>query len=109
MSAAPAAAVDDSHVRDALRLVQDPEAGMNIVDLGLVYEVDVHAGGVNIALTMTSAACPMAEMIVDEAREAVRAVMPPGSEVAVDLVWDPPWTPDKMSDLAREQFGWAPR
>jgi metal-sulfur cluster biosynthetic enzyme len=101
---------DEDSVRDALRGVMDPEAGMNIVDLGLVYGIEVsEPQGVKLQLTMTSAACPMAEMIVDEARAAVEAALPPHTPVEVELVWDPPWTPDRMSGLAREQFGWAPR
>jgi metal-sulfur cluster biosynthetic enzyme len=102
-------APDDSVVRDALRQVMDPEAGMNIVDLGLIYGVEVSDAVVHIDLTMTSAACPMAESIIDEVSAAVAAVVPPDTQVDVALVWDPPWTPDRMSDLAREHFGWAPR
>jgi len=101
-------AADESAVRDALRQVLDPEAGMNIVDLGLVYGIEVSDASVHIDLTMTSAACPMAEMIVDDVVAAVVAAVP-GAEVDVALVWDPPWTPDRMSDFAREHFGWAPR
>jgi metal-sulfur cluster biosynthetic enzyme len=100
---------DESAVRDALRQVQDPEAGMNIVDLGLVYSIEVSDQSVQVDLTMTTAACPMADLIVDQAREAIIGAVPPGSGVDVRLVWDPPWTPDRMSDLAREQFGWSHR
>jgi metal-sulfur cluster biosynthetic enzyme len=101
--------IDDTAVRDALRQVQDPEAGMNIVDLGLVYAVEVADGSIQVDLTMTTAACPMADLIVDQARGAIAAAAPPGTPIEVRLVWDPPWTPDKMSDLAREQFGWSHR
>jgi metal-sulfur cluster biosynthetic enzyme len=99
---------DESVVRDALRQVLDPEAGMNIVDLGLVYGIEIAGASVRIDLTMTSAACPMAEMIVDDVVAAVTAVVPEVA-VEVELVWDPPWTPERMSDLAREHFGWTPR
>lgn len=102
----PIALPDDDAVREALRRVEDPEAGMNIVDLGLVYAVDVGAGAVRVDLTMTTAACPMADMIVDGARDAIIAVVPAGTIVDVQLVWDPPWTPDKMTGIAREHFGW---
>jgi metal-sulfur cluster biosynthetic enzyme len=98
---------DDDAVREALRSVDDPEAGMNIVDLGLVYGVEVFADVVQIELTMTTAACPMADMIVDQARAAVEAIVPEGVVVDVQLVWDPPWTPDKMSGIARGHFGWG--
>ena len=93
-------------MRGALRQVEDPEAGMNIVDLGLVYAVEVGAGTVRVDLTMTTAACPMADLIVGQARDAIDAIVPDGTTVDVQLVWDPPWTPDKMSDVAREHFGW---
>ena len=101
------ATLDDEAVREALRSVDDPEAGMNIVDLGLVYAIEVQPEAVHIDLTMTTAACPMAEMIVDQAHDAVAAIVPAGTAVEVDLVWDPPWTPDKMSGIAREHFGWT--
>jgi len=97
---------DDDAVREALRQVEDPEAGMNIVDLGLVYAVEVDAGAVRVDLTMTTAACPMADMIVDGTRDAINAMVPAGTTVDVRLVWDPPWTPDKMTGIARAHFGW---
>jgi metal-sulfur cluster biosynthetic enzyme len=98
---------DDDAVREALRQVDDPEAGMNIVDLGLVYGVDVTPDGVRVEMTMTTAACPMTDMIVEQARDVVAAIVPSGTSVDVQLVWDPPWTPDKMSGIAREHFGWS--
>ena len=97
---------DADALRDALRVVDDPEAGMNIVDLGLVYAIEVGAEGVQVDLTMTSAACPMAEMIVDQVQAAIEAVVPAQTPVEVRLVWDPPWTPDKMTGIAKEHFGW---
>jgi metal-sulfur cluster biosynthetic enzyme len=98
---------DDDAVREALRQVEDPEAGMNIVDLGLVYGVEVTADAVVVDMTMTTAACPMTDMIVGEARDVIGAVVPLGTTVDVRLVWDPPWTPDKMSGIAKEHFGWS--
>lgn len=97
---------DADALLDALRVVDDPEAGMSIVDLGLVYGVEADAAGVRVALTMTSAACPMAEMIVDQVQDALRAIVPPQTAIEVNLVWDPPWTPDKMTGIAKEHFGW---
>jgi metal-sulfur cluster biosynthetic enzyme len=98
---------DDDAVLDALRGVDDPEAGMNIVDLGLVYTVEVSANAVRVDMTMTTAACPMADTIVDQAREAIAAIARPGTDIAVRLVWDPPWTPARMTGIAREHFGWT--
>ena len=94
-------------VREALRSVEDPEAGMNIVDLGLVYEIDAQPGKVRVQMTMTSPACPVGPYLVDEAAAAVRAAAPDGTEVQVDLVWEPPWTPERMSPEAQGRFGWA--
>lgn len=98
--------VDDAAIRSALRQVEDPEAGMNIVDLGLVYRIEIAPSIVCVDLTMTSAACPMTETVVDEARAAIAALVPEGTAIDVRLVWDPPWTPDRMADDAREHFGW---
>jgi metal-sulfur cluster biosynthetic enzyme len=80
---------------------------MNIVDLGLVYGVDVSINTVRVTMTMTTAACPMTEMIVEQVREAVAAILPEGAAVDTNLVWDPPWTPDKMTGIAKEHFGWG--
>jgi metal-sulfur cluster biosynthetic enzyme len=98
---------DDEAVREALRQVDDPEAGMNIVDLGLVYAVDVGADAVRIDMTMTTAACPMVDMITDQARGVVAAIVPQGTAIDIRLVWDPPWTPDKMTGIAKDHFGWT--
>jgi len=98
---------DDDAVREALRSVEDAEAGMNIVDLGLVYGVEVAAAAVHVAMTMTTAACPIAETIVEQARSAIAKIVPPGTDVDVRLVWDPPWTPDRMTGVAKEYFGWG--
>jgi metal-sulfur cluster biosynthetic enzyme len=100
--------VDVERVRDALRTVIDPEAGVNIVDLGLVYGIEVMPDAVEVLLTMTSAACPMAEMVLDDVRAALERLLPPQVWVEVVLVWDPPWTPERMSAAARRQFGWEP-
>ena len=104
---APASMPSEAAVREALRQVDDPEAGMNIVDLGLVYSVEVGERAVRVDVTMTTAACPMADMITDEARNVVSAIVPEGTAIDVRLVWDPPWTPDRMSGIAKEHFGWT--
>ena len=105
------AAIDEDAARDALWGVRDPESGMNVVDCVLFYGVGPPApdGGVTVRLTMTSAACPMADLIIDQVHDALAGAFGADALLTVDLVWDPPWTPDRMSDLAREQFGWAPR
>lgn len=97
---------DADAVRDALRQVIDPEVGINIVDLGLVYAIDIHAESVRIEMTMTSAACPMGDMIVDDVYEVLHAVLPSMMQPDVCLVWEPPWTPAMMSDEGKLHFGW---
>lgn len=100
--------LDDDTVRELLGAVIDPEVGMNIVELGLVYGIDVSQERVHVLLTMTSAACPMTEMIVDDAYDRLAAALPPETEIDIELVWDPPWTPERMSEAARIVFGWHP-
>ena len=105
----PAAAVPPptaDRLREALRAVVDPEAGINIVDLGLVYGIDIDGAVVRVALTMTSPACPMGEMIADDVESTLRAVLPEGMQTDVQLVWLPPWEPSMMSDKARSHFEW---
>ena len=83
----------EERVREALRSVDDPEVGMNIVDLGLVYRIDIAPELVRIELSMTTPACPMGELITDNARKAVAAALPQNVAVEVVLVWESPWTP----------------
>ena len=90
----------------ALRTVQDPEAAMSIVDLGLVYAVDCGAQEVRVDMTLTSPSCPLGPYMVDEVTAAIRAAVPGVPDVQVNLVWDPPWTPERMSEEARTHFGW---
>lgn len=96
----------EERVRQALCSVDDPEVGMNIVDLGLVYRVEIWPERVRVELTMTTPACPMGELITDNARRAVGAALAQNMAVEVVLVWEPPWTPDRMSESARQTFGW---
>jgi len=96
----------EEQVREALRSVDDPEVGINIVDLGLVYRVDITPERVRVELTMTTPACPMGDLITDHVRRAVGAMSPDGVGVDVELVWDPIWTPDRMSETAKQTLGW---
>jgi metal-sulfur cluster biosynthetic enzyme len=99
--------MSEDDVREALKTVEDPEAGMNIVDLGLVYGIAVAPGRVRVEMTMTSPACPVGSYLVDESAAAIRALAPAGTDVEVELVWEPPWTPDLMSKEAQSRFGWS--
>lgn len=96
----------EERVREALRSVDDPEVGMNIVDLGLVYRIDITQERVRVELTMTTPACPMGDVVTDNARKAIAAALAKDLAVEVVLVWEPPWTPDRMSESARQTFGW---
>jgi FeS assembly SUF system protein len=90
---------------DALRKVYDPEIPVNIYDLGLIYGIDIAANGdCHIDMTLTAPACPVAGMMPGMVKEAVCQVEGIG-DVQVDLVWDPPWTQDKMSEEAMLQLG----
>ena len=93
-------------VTEALRQVEDPELGMDIVDLGLLYDVEVADGKVKVVHTLTSMGCPVGPMIQERINEVTRTV--PGVEdVEVELTWDPPWTPDKMSEDAKFILGFG--
>ena len=93
-------------IRAALREVLDPEVGINVVDLGLVYGIEVEGDLVQVDLTMTSAACPLGAHLKDQAIAAIRSHCPDVARVTVDLVWDPPWSPERMSAEARRSLGW---
>jgi metal-sulfur cluster biosynthetic enzyme len=95
-------------ILEALRKVEDPEAAMSIVDLGLVYEVECAEQEVRVDMTLTSPSCPLGPYMIDEVTAAVRAAVPGVPDVRVNLVWDPPWTPERMSQEARTRFGWSP-
>ena len=90
---------------EALRKVHDPEIPVNIYDLGLIYRIDIAPNGaIHIDMTLTAPACPVAGMMPVMVKDAVGQVEGVG-EVLVDLVWDPPWTQDKMSEEAMLQLG----
>ena len=91
-------------VREALRHVEDPELGMDIVDLGLLYDVEVEDGKVKVIHTLTSMGCPVGPMIQEQIHEVVTA-LPEVNDVEVELTWDPPWTPEKMSEDAKFILG----
>ena len=93
-------------VRDALRLVEDPELGMDIVELGLLYDVEVDGARVKVIHSLTSMGCPAGPMIQEDIQN-VASSMPGVEEVEVELTWDPPWTPDKMSDDAKFILGFG--
>jgi len=87
----------EAPLRGALANVVDPEIAMSIVDVGLVYGVTVTPERAHVRLTMTSAACPVADVIVGDIEAELDRVVPPALQICVELVWEPPWTPDRMS------------
>ncbi|MCK9381443.1 MAG: metal-sulfur cluster assembly factor [Sulfuritalea sp.] len=108
-SAAPdKPSLDEQQVRDVLRQVIDPEVGMNIVALGLVYRVEVAPDSLVIEMTMTSPACPMGEMIVGDVHAALKQILPDTIEPDIRLVWEPPWNPSMMDEASKQHFGWEP-
>jgi metal-sulfur cluster biosynthetic enzyme len=93
-------------VEKALRRVIDPEMALNIVDLGLVYNVGLRQDRADVRITMTSAACPVMELIVEDVRHELGEALPDGTRVEVEVCWSPPWTPEHMSANARAVMGW---
>jgi metal-sulfur cluster biosynthetic enzyme/nitrite reductase/ring-hydroxylating ferredoxin subunit len=102
---APAAEdVDDAAILEALRQVIDPELMINIVDLGLIYTIQHVAPKVNVEMTLTSPACPAGPQIIQQSKMVLER-LPGVSDVQIKLVMSPPWTPDRMTDEARDQLG----
>ncbi len=100
----PVAREIEEKVVEQLRSVYDPEIPVNIFELGLIYEIDVTPeGAVKILMTLTSPACPVAGSLPPDVEARVRAI-PGVVEARVDVVWDPPWSPDKMTEAARLQL-----
>lgn len=90
----------------ALKRVVDPEVALSIVDVGLVYGVTITPETARVRLTMTSAACPVADLIIEEVEQELDRVLPAGCSIEVALCWEPPWTPDMMSESARRFMAW---
>jgi metal-sulfur cluster biosynthetic enzyme len=91
--------VDD--VTEAMKDVVDPELGINVVDLGLVYDVHLDGNDVVLDMTLTSAACPLTDVISDQTNSALEGIV---DDVTINWVWMPPWGPDKITEDGREQL-----
>ena len=98
------AALNADTVRQALRQVRDPELDMNIIDLGLVYDVEVDEGQVRINMTLTSPGCPAGPMITNDIYKVVRA-LEGVKDVDIDIVWEPYWTPERIDPKIRAMMG----
>ena len=91
-------------VRNALTQVVDPELHMNIVDLGLVYKIEVEGSSAHVEMTLTSPGCPFGPYLIHQVNEAAERVEGI-NDAQVDIVWEPPWGPDKMTEEARLELG----
>lgn len=94
----------EADVRDALANVVDPELHMNIIDLGLVYKIEVDGESAHVEMTLTSPGCPFGPYLLHQVNEAATNVEGI-AEAQVDIVWEPPWGPDKMTEEARLELG----
>lgn len=100
-------AVDDAVVRQRLTGVIDPELGIGIVDLGLVYDVTVDDHTIAVTMTMTTPACPLGPYLEESVESALADVAGPRL-ITIDVVFEPPWSPDMISPEGLDQLGWKP-
>ena len=99
--------IDKQRILEALKAVKDPEIPINVVDLGLIYRLDVAEDGtVEVDMTLTAIGCPAAPQMLEAAKLAIESVEGV-KEAKVNLVWTPPWTPDRMSERAKRALGRA--
>lgn len=96
--------VTEKDVRSALKTVKDPELNLDLVVLGLVYDIEVDEGDVHVVMSLTSPMCPVADQIVSDVRTAITK-MEGVESCEVDLTFDPPWTPDRIAPLIRSSLG----
>lgn len=99
----------DPDVLECLQEVMDPEIGLSVVDLGLVYQAERGGDGVDVALTLTTRACPLGEMFLEDARERLVRRFRDVPRITIELVWNPIWTPDRITPRGQEVLGRAPR
>lgn len=98
--------IHEHAVHDILAAIPDPELGISIVDLGLIYGIEIIGGKVTVEMTMTTPACPLHAHLRQAIQDAIQAHLPEVESVNVVLVWDPPWHPMRMSLEARRRLGW---
>lgn len=98
---------NNEEIRESLKAVKDPELMLDIINLGLVYEVNVDPkeARVDVDMTLTSPGCPVGPQIINDAYQVIRAQFPEIDEVNINLVWSPFWHPDMMSDEAKDELG----
>ena len=98
--------ISEGTVREALREVYDPELGVNVVDLGLIYGIEVDGARVRVTMTLTTPGCPLHDTITEAVNEAVGYIIPGVESVDVNVVWDPRWSPEMMTAAGRQELGW---
>jgi metal-sulfur cluster biosynthetic enzyme len=96
--------ISHDQIIQALRQVNDPEVGINIVDLGLIYDIKVKNNRVHVTMTLTTPGCPLTTYLVGMTEDAIRASIPNVEKVEIELVWEPRWDPSRMSDAARSEL-----
>lgn len=96
---------DKENIEEQLKTVMDPETGVSIVDMGFIYGIETEGNSVSIEMTLTTPGCPMHSSFKREVEEKIGS-MDGVKEVEVKIVFDPPWTPEKMSDKAKEKLGY---
>ncbi|HEU4793453.1 MAG TPA: metal-sulfur cluster assembly factor [Nitrolancea sp.] len=98
--------VREDLVMAALREVFDPELGINVVDLGLVYGVEIEGDDILVRMTLTTPGCPLHDTLTQAVDEAVRYFNPSAGSVSVDLIWEPRWKPEMITPAGRRELGW---
>jgi metal-sulfur cluster biosynthetic enzyme len=97
--------IDKKTIKNKLKQVLDPELGISIVDLGLIYEIKVEKGKVKILMTLTSVGCPLFSLIEEEVKNRLKELGLKEEEIELELTFDPPWTLERMSKEARAMLG----
>jgi metal-sulfur cluster biosynthetic enzyme len=98
--------IREGTIREALREVIDPELGVNVVDLGLIYDIAVEGANVLVTMTLTTPGCPLHDTITEAVNEAIGHYIPGVEAVQIELVWEPRWAPEMMTEAGRREIGW---
>ncbi|MDR1366322.1 MAG: metal-sulfur cluster assembly factor [Puniceicoccales bacterium] len=97
--------IDSDFLFQQLKTVEDPDVHVNVVDLGLIYGIEESSDGhIVVVMTLTSASCPMGDFLIESIKQTILSIHP-GREVVVNLVWDPPWNQDMISEVGKMELG----
>lgn len=97
---------EEQRIYHALQSVIDPEIGENLIDLGLIYGIRIANNIARVTFTMTSYACPMSELVIEDIHETLRKTLADNIEIDLDLIWEPAWEPSMIVAEARKRLGW---